>query len=75
MNNELFHHFREFCSHAKTAMDAIAWKKSFGLYVGGNISLHWLYIVSKLMYIGTLFQNNGQHKLVMTNKLGDYKAN
>ena len=27
------------------------------------------------MYIGTLFQNNGQHKLVMTNKLGDYKAN
>ena len=56
-------------------MDAIAWKKSFGLYVGGNISLHWLYIVSKLMYIGTLFQNNGQHKLVMTNKLGDYKAN
>ena len=63
MNNELFHHFLEFCSHAKTVRHAIAWKKSFGLCVGGNI-YHCIDSTLYQMYIATFFQINGQHQLV-----------
>ena len=69
MNNELFHHFLEFCSHAKTAMDAIAWKKVLDCML--EAIYHCIDCTLYQMYIGTLFQNNGQHKLVMTNKPGD----
>ena len=72
MNNELFHHFLEFCSHAKTARDAIAWKKSFGLCVGGNI-YHCIDSTLYQMYIATFFQINGQHQLVVTSKPGILK--
>ena len=48
MNNDLFHHFLEFCSHAKTARGAIAWKKVLDCMLAANIPLYWLYIVSNV---------------------------
>ena len=70
MNNDLFHHFLEFCSHAKIARGAIAWKKVLDCTLAAIyhcIDCTLLY----QMYIATFFQINGQHQLVMTNEPGD----
>ena len=70
MNNDLFHHFLEFCSHAKTARGAIAWKKVLDCMLAAIY--HCIDCTLYQMYIATFFQINGQHQLqVMTNKPGD----